>query len=715
MRPSLTDFYCCALKEVVVTLWMAMNLLHPIFHTHSHLIGSRVDLDLELPVDLDDEDIVDLIDDLSDPPKWEERLAPVGVTIKRETLRGRNWTELLARVYGHCARMYTSIMVFVRQTLQNNLRVEDMLPFTSLDIEPDAFNRTIELDYEIGENTYQRLIRMYGKGVVAPVVSMPFHPVLPLLRSDYDRRLIVRIAIEFFWPILRRYHAFMRKAHGDDLFVTSVQLPEGAFTIEIIQLIYEEFVAACDARGVKDPQLVFLLDNRQAIFRDNDQLMKSWNAVRIYEDRNDFAYVVFRDFGFSHWVEMANPSVKKLLDRTIAKVDAGLNDRGVDYAWSHFDDIEALVTSEKSAANFEQKIVKLIELGYVPVSPDVFVRRKLTEDFGAADFEPQVIRLESGTCWSGWDGEHVGFSRWTGLREDEETGETVVDKSRPYTRRVKNGRVTDAGSASWKIGFSRVRDHLVDLAMGDSDELGEEDCGGMLGVLAGLVPSDDPDIICENVTKFLVSYSYIYWREHFLQHSEISEADIMLDELARENLGAGCDDEVEDESIVIAATAAQAYYLALDSYRSCSTHPENFDQRGTYGSALTLTLSLCNAAYVYRWLDREDDEKEIVAAIKEELIDFAGAYKRYDLKQYGVERKHWDDAIASVLEDSKLDLVQRAARRAAAKRLRPLGYKRDFPANDEFLTTSCGHLWKSEIEASNYLWENRLFCGVREV
>ncbi|MCX7043903.1 MAG: hypothetical protein NTX50_00260 [Candidatus Sumerlaeota bacterium] len=685
-----------------------MNLLHPIFHTHSQLLGSRIGLDQSLPASLKDEDLAHLIDDLSEPLNWEERLAAVSVTIKNQTLRGRNWTELLARLYGHCAQMYNSITVFVRQTLRNNLRELEMLPFTSLDIEPNALNRVIELDHETGDTIYDHMMKMFARGIVAPVISMPFHPVLPLMRNDFDRRIVVRIALEFYWPILRRYHAFMRKTHKDHLFVTTIQLPEGAFTHDILRMIYEEYKTNCAKHGVRDCHVVFLLDNRQAIFRDNDQLMKSWNVVRVYEDRNEFASVVFRDFGFSFWVQTANPSVKKLIDRTIAKVDAGLNDMGVDYGWSHFDDIEALVLSDKSALNFEQKIVKLIELGYVPVSPDVFVRRKLSKAFGVAAFEPQVIRLHDQTSWAGWDGEHIGFSRWTGWNENEQ-GVREVDKKRRYTRWVPEGRKRETGSPCWKIAFHLAREKLIGLVLGNPEKLQD----GMVGVLAGLVPSKDPKRVRDNVMNFLVAYAYIYWREHFLQQPDIAEADIMLDELANQNLAGECDDDLADKDILIGCIAAQAYYLALDSYRSAATRSENFDQRSMYEAAMALTTALCNAVRVYQWLGRKKEADALVAAIKEELLDFAGAYKRYDLASYGVVRKDWNEAIKSVIPDCEDDIIRRAARRAAARHLLDLGYK-EFPEEDQYLSANCGHLWTSEIDVTNYVWDNRLFCGVKE-
>ena len=39
---------------------------------------------------------------------------------------------------------------------------------------------------------------------------------------------------------------------------------------------------------------------------------------------------------------------------------------------------------------------------------------------------------------------------------------------------------------------------------------------------------------------------------------------------------------------------------------------------------------------------------------------------------------------------------------------------KEFPEEDQYLTANCGHLWTSEIDVTNYVWDNRLFCGVKE-
>ena len=52
--------------------------------------------------------------------------------------------------------------------------------------------------------------------------------------------------------------------------------------------------------------------------------------------------------------------------------------------------------------------------------------------------------------------------------------------------------------------------------------------------------------------------------------------------------------------------------------------------------------------------------------------------------------------------------------RIAARHLRHLGYRREFPKSDESITTNVGHIWSGEVEWGNFKWENPLFCGADE-
>src|SRR2546423_1801951 len=51
----------------------AINLFHPVYHAFTYPIGCRVDIERLLPVELENEDHEELIDNFSEPPVWLER------------------------------------------------------------------------------------------------------------------------------------------------------------------------------------------------------------------------------------------------------------------------------------------------------------------------------------------------------------------------------------------------------------------------------------------------------------------------------------------------------------------------------------------------------------------------------------------------------------------------------------------------------------------
>ena len=65
-----------------------------------------------------------------------------------------------------------------------------------------------------------------------------------------------------------------------------------------------------------------------------------------------------------------------------------------------------------------------------------------------------------------------------------------------------------------------------------------------------------------------------------------------------------------------------------------------------------------------------------------ELLDFASAYDRYGLQALGVTKVDWKDSLKSEIEDSRDNIVRRAALRTAARHLRPLGYGKEFSRAD---------------------------------
>ena len=683
-----------------------MNLLHPLFHGHAYQVGSRIDIERMLPINLEDEECDFLIDDYSEPPRFLERVAPVSTLIGTETIRGRNWTELMIKTFRVLSRIFTKVSQAIHQTVAINFEQGGRIPFVSVDFDMDALHRIVEMDYDTSENTYGRLMELYAKGVLSPVVSIPFHVILPKLKDDFYARMLVRIGLDFYWPIIMKYHKFLRKVHNEKQFVIPFWIPEGAFNESTLKLIHEELLAKAKAEKITTPHLMFLLDNFQCDDEENDVLMKSWNVIKMGSGKANMVSIVFRDRNFSDWVTYSKPSVKKLLDRTIAKVDSELNSQEVDYSWSHFEDIHALCYSHQAARNFEQKVVKLTELGYLPVSPDVYVRRKLGGKFGKAKHEPREVKLNSNSSWGDWHQGNQSLGRWTGLL-DSNSDTPIVDENRPFFRHTAKSQIEEKGPQCWKIAFNQSIDELTELVLGDSKKM-NNGIFGVLAKLSGAPKKKQP----ERVAKFLLAYARTYWREHYLFHGN-SEADLDLRVYVDEALTCG-ETELTDEEVIIAGTAAQAFYFGLQAHKSFTTHWESLDQRAAYQNIVLISLAMVNAVYIHKWLGDNKAADELVHAYDEHLIQFDKGYERFNLADYGVKKTEWKESLKSYIKDSDLNLVERSARRIAARHLRPLGYTKQFPKEDENLSTNVGHIWSSEIDHSNFKWDNVLFCGVEE-
>ncbi len=708
----------------------AIHLFHPIYHTYCTPIRSRVDVDRSWPIRLDDLDTEDLIDAFSEPPQFAERLAPVSIQFGDVYIKAYNWTELRIKILRNALDLFGMIGRFMESTLQQG-GSGSKIPFTSLSLDPDTLHRVVELDYESGESTYQQLVQQITDGTIALALTTPFQGLLPQL-SDTEIRLCAKVTFVFYLRLIRKYHEFLKRNGEDGLAVLPFWLPENAYHSRVTKIIEEEFSEFCKKERLGRPHLVFLLDSNQAEYRENDVLMKTWNvmngtptqakgdtgpkkAVKPQTQQGNLhpavegASVVFRDRAFSDWVVYANPSVKKLLDRTIAKVDSDLNNQDVHYGWAHFEDLDALAVNPKSVFNLKQKLVKLAELGYVPLSPDFYVRGKLRGHLGCTPIEPQPVVLQENTAGGDWHPESRNFSRWEGIRTNPKDSKLVVADNRKYKRQLPEGFQEHEGSQGWKVGWSKCRNACIKAVIGNL-----ETCeGGMAEVLGNLVGGNNAKKKSQNVMEFLSHYTYVYWREHFIQH-DLSEADINIHEFANDHLRAGLKANLSEKDAAIAGAAAQAIYFALDSGRSTGTKPEHMDQRAFYQNVAMLTLAMCDAVYVYHWLKDTKRARKIVDLLKTELIGFETAYQRHGLTNYGIRRKNWEESLESEVPDSKDNVVKRAARRVAAVHLRPLGYTRDFNREDELTPTTVGHLWTDEINNINCKYENPYCCGARE-
>lgn len=691
---------------------LGMQRLHPVQVEYGYHIGSRIDIESELPPLLDEEDLEEVLDLLSSPPNFIERIAPVSFTVGPETLTGKNPSEAYAKFYRMYQRMLQMVAGVVRQVSRSKFNERGSLAFLGLAFCPETIRRLIEFDYDHADNTYSRLIELVRNGDISPIATVPFHVLLPRM-DELEIRFLIRMGLTFYWPLLTYYNRAVRRKLGEDLFTATFWLPEGAFSRKVLETLHTEFTKKCEEEGVGKNHLVLLLETGQAREREHDILMKRWHSIRPTNMTRDYVSIVFREPSFTEWVIQGHPSVKKMLDRTIAKVDASLREAGIDYLWSHFEPIETLLSTYKTALNFQQKLVKLTELGYQPLSPDAFVRRKMLEVYAREDLEPRRCTPLDNTAWDGWNDCRNDLTRWEGVSNGNGIGgKPVVDHNRPYSRRSENGDpVPEPGPQCWKPALHAAFAACHRAVLGETRTF----LGGMLQLLRELVPVERIPVQRRNVENFFVRCSLIHWREHFIQTS-YSEADIQLMEFAEETLLEGCPDgsEITEEQACIAGLAARAIFFSFEAQRSVAFTPENLDQRGAYEAVAMMTLAMVHAMLALIWSDKRPEADALFEILKRELHDFESAYDRHDLSSLGVDKKDWVRAIKSEVEDSDLNLVARASRRVAARHLRRMGYRDVIPRSDEHISTATGHCWSLEVDQPNMRWENVTFCGLAE-
>lgn len=687
-----------------------MQRLHPVQVEYSYHLGSRIDVEVDLPPSLTDDAIDDILETLSAPPAFVERVSPLSFEVGTETVRGKNPSDGMGhffRVFQKTLEMASSV---VRDASRTRFKLNAAASFIGVSLCPETIRRLIEFDYDNSDNVYSRFVALVKRGDVTPVATLPFHALAPQL-DDFELRLFIRLALNFYWPLLKYHHRASVKK-GEDLFTLVFALPEGAFTRKTMEVLHTEFCAKCDEENLPKRHLVLLLETGQVKEREIDVLMKRWHAIRPTNATRDYVSILFRDRSFTQWVTEGHPSVKKMLDRTIAKVDAFLREAGIDYLWTHMEPIESLIGTAKTPFNFQQKLIKLVELGYQPLAPDAFVRRKLNETFKREEQEPRRCQPLDGTSWNGWPTDDPnGLRRWEGIIRDEEGRPVRVDDHRPYTRIDVNGQPrTERGPQGWKPGLSASLRACHKAVVGETRTF----LGGMLQLLRELVPNERIPVQRKNVEDFLIRASMIHWREHFIQ-TTLSEADIQLLEFAQETLAQHCDDgDVTDEQACIAGAAARAIFFAYEALHGTTYTPENFDQRLTYESAALMSLAFVDAIRAFRWAGKPDQAAALFAVFERELLQFESAYERHNLAALGVEKKDWDEAIRSAIADSQYNIVTRAARRIAARYLGALGFRDKITRTDAGLPTSCGHFWSLETGQPNLQWENTSYCGIAE-
>ena len=692
---------------------------HPLFHLFLTLPGTAVDLhDSNLPAVLEEDHETDTaIDALSAPPKFHERMTQISTMIGKTLVRGNNYTDLMMRCMHVIFERMDKVHSFA-STLPHSKpsRVNNAIaPSFSFAFAPEEMQRLIEQDYETGDLTFSYYLKLVGNGVIAPFVTFPFHSLLPTI-EDYDKRVIIRAGFNIYWPILTLHNNTIAKACGDKLFILPVQLPQLGYDIATLRIICQEAQLKANKEKTENVQLLLLLDYSQLHSTDLDQQMRSIGRIDLSElgIGNGNVWTIHTDIKFSSWTNRNMNMVKKVVDRTIAKVDVEWESKKLDYTWLHTDPLDEVLQTERGLDALEERFVKLHQLGHTPCAPDFYLRAKLSGQWKRLPGEPHSVKVKNRSACDEWNIERASFGRWLGLYNTE-TQFAFVDASRPYTRLIpKNIPVQEPGSQAWKIAWNLVLNRFVQHLRGNIATMQ----GGMLGALAQIVGEQHPIVtVKKNVQAFLAQYSMAYYRDIFVQQ-QWSEQECSLHVLCDELTQGLQREPLTGEEMAMAGMAAQGYYFLQHARRTQGLHWENPDQSAMFETVIFLMAAIRNTCYLYQWREEPELKKELFDMVRRELFEFHKVYTRYNLNHYGITPAEWEQVMKSQVDDLPDNIFTRTARFAAANMLVKLGFQvteNDPPViKDRWVGSACGHIWNSDCVQTNLKWDNKYFCGVTE-
>ena len=689
---------------------------HPLFHCWTTLPTAVVDVEHSaLPADIwDCEDVEAVLDFVSAPPCFHERMTQVGAHLSSGLLRGRNVSDLVSRSYPVIFDRVRKIHSYScsLETSQLPPGTGRSAPTFSLAFAPEDMQRLIDLDLEVADNHFSSYLQLLSDGAVSPVVLLPFHCLFPMI-EDFDKRVAIRAGLEIFWPLLERFHQSMERLCGRHPMIIPVQFPQFAVDGACLKILCQEVALKARNTKTENPQVLLLLDHMQVENSELDVQMRALGRIDLAKAGlgTGTVWTMLTDAPFSSWVVANLPSLKRVIDRIIAKMEKDWEQKGLDYAWTCGEPLEELLHSEKSLDAFEERFAKLHQLGHIPASPDFYLRAKLMGRYKRLPNEPQEIALKQQSARNDWSPEMPSLGRWMGFY-DSTMMVPFVNFSRPVTNKA-TGAVT-SGAQGWKIAWHFTREKIVQRLRGRCVKAS----GGFFGILSDLVGDEATELPVRkrNVQEFLGRYCMAYYRDIFVQQ-KWSDADCHVRELCV-SLTKETGRELTDEELAMAGVAAQGYYLMQSARSSMAVHWEQMDQSAMFDAVVRLMAAVRNYCCLCRWLGRHEEVNEIFALVRESLFEFEQFYDRGRLGDYGVTQREWQESLQSQVEEDSLNIVARASRFAAASQLKKFGFRfrDDDPpvVTDRWVGTACGHIWSPECAQSYLKWENKQYCGVTE-
>ncbi|MFA4640363.1 glycoside hydrolase [Pyrococcus kukulkanii] len=565
-----------------------------------------------------------------DPIKYSERLSPVALEIREEEVKGRNWTRAMIKAYE-----------YVDDTLR-------MLDEGSVSVDFEPFTLYMVLKYKP---------KIYGEITetletqVEPVVTVPFHPIMPHL-GHFEQEILARVSFDFYKPFVARKP------------VVAFWLPENVITKETAKIVTE----------ATDKDVVFLLDERQFIGVNIPQARFSCNKY-LCDGKSAFV------FGRVHYISDAfafNTLDTEGLTRAVAEgcVDVFKEKEGIEYLVFLSSDLESLVANPKQLDKFLGWVDGLKKRGIEIVNVAEFIRRKTSGEYKSLPGECSEsfrINVKDYSSWSDYfdlsvDG-RTSDMRWTGIRRED----NVV------IHRLYKGRKV---SQLWKYAFMKL-----------FRELNRAIRFGVIDMLRAQGVED-----LEAIKKFLVRYARIFFREHY----EYFELDTSVDYVM---------EPIQDADPSLALKLGRIYYLMLLANHSCPRFWENIDTRVAFGNVAVISKALIELMELY--LEENEDRANYMFLEYMKLLAFPQLYYDYDLfRMKGLEgwettEKAWFDSLKSEVPNSKYNVITRAAL-YVGKRDLPQDMRSviDTLYDLEEAVPDTGHI-PGEMHGK---WENREWC-----
>ncbi|RLF65229.1 MAG: hypothetical protein DRN30_04425 [Thermoplasmata archaeon] len=311
------------------------------------------------------------------PIKFQERHSEVSIYIDDIRYDGRNWTDLMLRLYekfNHVLKDLSSINAGI-----------------SVDIEAQTLD-LLALKYP---KTFHTLLCYFNDSNFVFLMTYPYHPIVPHLPRDIQKDL-TKIMFSFYRPLTE-----------DELI--GVWFPEGVMTTGSLNILEEI--------SRKESKRAFVVGDDMQVSVGSKLYLFSCNLI---DKTNIIGH--FRDRELSDAFSFSLLSVNELAERIAHITDPAKDSRGITYLHLLSTDLETLFYGKDKNKQFISLIRELVKRNIKVVNVKDFIQEKLTCRSSLGECLRWKVSLIDYSSWSGYTDIDNGLSldsRWLGVRRTD--------------------------------------------------------------------------------------------------------------------------------------------------------------------------------------------------------------------------------------------------------------------------------------------------------